>query len=718
MVAITLAALTSLAGAVPTSARADQPFDWLTATPESQGMSSRKLAALRDFLAGRKTQTFLVIRNDKIVYEWYAPGHAAGKKHGAASLSKPTVGGLALALLLADGRLKLDDLAVTYVPQWLDDRRKRKITLRHLGSHTSGLEDAEVYNVPHEKLTGWKGDFWKRLPPPNDPFTIARDRVPVAFEPGTELHYSNPGIAMLSYVVTAALKGSPHKDIRTLLRDRVMRPIGVPDEEWTVGYGNTVTVDDLPLVASWGGASYTARALARIGRLMLREGDWDGKRILSRDAVRQTTGSVGLPGALGIGWWTNAGGRYRKVPRDAYWGAGAGDQVLLVIPSLHLIMVRNGATLEPPPRDAADVFEKYHDPRVKVLFEPLLDAVTELPTGKPRSPATAPYARSPIISSLEWAPKETIVRHARESDNWPLTWADDDQLYTAYGDGWGFEPKLPTKLGLGFARIEGTATGFTGVNIRSPSGEQNAGVKKGKKASGMLMVDRVLYMWVRNAANSQLAWSEDYARTWTWCDWKFTTSFGCPTFLNFGKNYAGARDAYVYVYSHDHASAYQAADRMVLARVPRNRIRERAAYEFFKDVDAANQPSWTRDVSERGAVFRHPGRCLRSAISYNAGLKRYLWWQQIPHAQPYASHGVEDTRFKGGIGIYDAPTPWGPWSTVYFKERWDVGPGETASFPTKWMSTDGKTVFLVFSGDDSFSVRKATLSTTGSASGY
>jgi hypothetical protein len=40
---------------------------------------------------------------------------------------------------------------------------------------------------------------------------------------------------------------------------------------------------------------------------------------------------------------------------------------------------------------------------------------------------------------------------------------------------------------------------------------------------------------------------------------------------------------------------------------------------------------------------------------------------------------------------------------------WDVGPGETASLPTKWMSADGKTVHLVFSGDDHFAVRKASL---------
>jgi hypothetical protein len=39
-----------------------------------------------------------------------------------------------------------------------------------------------------------------------------------------------------------------------------------------------------------------------------------------------------------------------------------------------------------------------------------------------------------------------------------------------------------------------------------------------------------------------------------------------------------------------------------------------------------------------------------------------------------------------------------------------VGPGETGSFPTKWMSADGKTLWLVFSGNDAFSVRQATLS--------
>jgi hypothetical protein len=43
---------------------------------------------------------------------------------------------------------------------------------------------------------------------------------------------------------------------------------------------------------------------------------------------------------------------------------------------------------------------------------------------------------------------------------------------------------------------------------------------------------------------------------------------------------------------------------------------------------------------------------------------------------------------------------------VYFTECWDVGPGETSSIPPKWISRDGRTAHLVFSGDDAFSVRR------------
>jgi CubicO group peptidase (beta-lactamase class C family) len=700
---VRLMILLTFAAARPAGAQVTSGFRWQRSAPEDQGMSTSKLDALRDELAARKTQSFLVLRNDKVVYEWYANGRSATDTHGSASLAKALVGGMTLAVALHDGRVRLDDPVSRFVPQWRDDPQKSRVTVRHLGSHTSGLSDAESDGVPHDRLTGWKGDFWRRLDPPNDPFTIARDKAPVLFEPGTQLRYSNPGIAMLTYAVTAAMKGGGENDARVLLRERVMRPIGAPDAEWSVGYGRTFTVDGLPLVAAWGGGSFTPRAVARLGRLVLRNGDWDGRRVLSEDAVRLVTGDAGLPGHCGIGWWTNADGRYPDIPRDAVWGAGAGDQVLFVVPSLRLVMVRNGQELAPAPREG-DVLQRFHDPRAKILLAPLIRAV-ETPPARPS--AEAPYPPSPIITGMEWAPRGSIIRLAPGSDNWPLTWADDDDLYAAYGDGNGFAPFTPTKLSLGLARISGGPAHPQGRNLRAPTAEQSGEGRDGLKASGLLMVDGVLYLWARNAANARLAWSKDHGRTWAWAGWRFTTSFGCPTFLNFGRDYAGARDGYVYVYSPDSETAYEPADRMVLARAPKGRLTDREAYEFFSGVDAQGAARWERDIARRGAVFTHPGRCYRSGVSYDAALRRYLWVQTLPE-----SRDPRGPRFQGGFGVYDAPEPWGPWTTVYLTNDWDVGPGESGSFPTKWIGEDGRTVHLVFSGDDAFSVRRARLTTT------
>lgn len=327
---------------------------------------------------------------------------------------------------------------------------------------------------------------------------------------------------------------------------------------------------------------------------------------------------------------------------------------------------------------------------------------------------SAPYPPSDVIKQVRWVPPNEIRRQAQGllkgkrydgSDNWPITWADDGHQYTAYGDGYGFEPYTESKLGLGFARIEGGPDDFRGVNIRSASGENTGMGPNGKKGSGMVMVDGVIYLWVRNAGNSQLAWSGDYCRTWTWCDWKFERGWGCPTVLNFGQNYAGARDDYVYLYSPDHDSAYENADRFVMARVLKNRMRDRGAYEFFVRMDEQGHPVWSADVADCGAVFEHPNECSRSGISYNAGLKRYLWWHQRRVMDD------DNTRFRGGFSIYDAPEPWGPWTTVFYTAMWDVGPGDQAFFPTKWMSADGKTCYLVFSGDDTFAVRKVEFET-------
>lgn len=328
--------------------------------------------------------------------------------------------------------------------------------------------------------------------------------------------------------------------------------------------------------------------------------------------------------------------------------------------------------------------------------------------------------RSPVISEIRWSPKSDVLRYAPGksfvndkgetrwdgSDNWPLTWADDDHMYTAYGDGYGFEPLTPEKLGLGYARIIGSPEDMKGENIRSDGENQGYG-RNGKKAGGILMVEGTLYLVVRNANNDgqqgQLASSTDYGEHWTWCDWTFE-AFGYPTFINFGPNYQGSRDNYVYLVSPDGPDAYVPSDTFILARVPKDRITDRDAWEFLEGREGS-QPSWTSDIEKRGAVFENKGQCLRSGITYNAGLKRYLWWQ----IRGMDKEG-KDVRFgQAGFEVYDAPEPWGPWTTAFTTDEWDIPPGECGSFPTKWMSDDGRTVHLVCSSNDNFTIRQAEL---------
>ena len=321
--------------------------------------------------------------------------------------------------------------------------------------------------------------------------------------------------------------------------------------------------------------------------------------------------------------------------------------------------------------------------------------------------ATPPYPPSPVIAEIRWAPVETIIRQAKDGDNWPLTWAADDALYTTWGDGTGFIPKVKQKLSAGFARVTGTPDRFVGENIRSTAEQLGQG-REGMKGWGILAVGDTLYLWFghadRKGGRAKLAWSRDQAKTWTFADWEFA-EFGLVGFINYGQAYAGARDDYVYSYSHDGPLADTPADRFILMRVPKSQVGERGAYEFFAGKAPTGVPQWTREISRRAAVFEHRDACLRSAITYNAGLRRYLWWQAIPQPPGHRDRG--DTRYEGGFAVYDAPEPWGPWTTVYFTPKWDVGPGEHGDFPSKWISPDGRHAALVFSGEDAFSVRQA-----------
>jgi CubicO group peptidase (beta-lactamase class C family) len=132
-----------------------------------------------------------------------------------------------------------------------------------------------------------------------------------------------------------------------VLKRKVMVPLGVRDSEWAWrdNQFRAKTVNGLPSREFAAGLTITHRALARVGYLYLREGNWKGRQILSREFVRAATRPTDLPAPYpfyALYWGSNAKGTFAGLPKDAFWALGLGDSFVLVCPSLDIVAVRLG----------------------------------------------------------------------------------------------------------------------------------------------------------------------------------------------------------------------------------------------------------------------------------------------------------------------------------------------------------------------------------------
>jgi hypothetical protein len=313
----------------------------------------------------------------------------------------------------------------------------------------------------------------------------------------------------------------------------------------------------------------------------------------------------------------------------------------------------------------------------------------------------APYPPSPVIGSVTFD-FSTHDRRAPGSDNWPITWAANDHQYSSWGDGGGFGgSNSDGRVSLGIARVEGDATSYSGSNVWGGKNPENPATFEGK-SYGIISIDGTLYLWVSPGTNitsytaARLHNSTDLGASWTAATWQFTQAQGIifPTFLQFGRDYAGARDGFVYIYATElkDASALQIQrpGEISLMRVPVGSILDESSYEFFAG-SVGGTPVWTADITARRPVFEDAnGTGWTVSVSYNGGLDRYLLITE------------HDQSLTGHIGIFDAPEPWGPWTTVLYEDAFGT-PDITANtffwnFSNKWLSPDGKHFTLVLSG--------------------
>ena len=175
--------------------------------------------------------------------------------------------------------------------------------------------------------------------------------APQAVLPGTRWAYDTATFHLLYHVIARAA-GEPFE---VFAQRNLLDPLGMADTGWVTNVGQGAGGP----VTNYYSARCSARDLARFGLFAQRGGRWEGKQIVSGTYLRAATSpSHELNPAYGYLWWNNAkpgrgagvgaggaeasGYRFDGSPRDTFAAMGAGGQVVMVVPSLDLVVVRQG----------------------------------------------------------------------------------------------------------------------------------------------------------------------------------------------------------------------------------------------------------------------------------------------------------------------------------------------------------------------------------------
>jgi len=283
----------------------------------------------------RQTYAMVVVHRGRLVFERYDGLLPQWDKPGKPVLADTSLLSWSMAKsmlhavigpLVAEGRLSLQ--APAPVPQWQGRGDPRgAVTLQHLLEMRDGLrfneeyEDAEVSDVIQMLYGTGAADM----------AAFAADR-PLAADPGTRFNYSSGTSNVLSGIV--ARQVGPGGPYARLLDDRLFGPLGMASA--------TATFDD---AGTWVASAYvhaTARDFARFGLLYLRDGVWEGRRLLPPgwvDHGRRARSVDPEDGdEYGCHWWT------RPDPLGTFWAAGHEGQYIDICPALDLVLVRMGRT--------------------------------------------------------------------------------------------------------------------------------------------------------------------------------------------------------------------------------------------------------------------------------------------------------------------------------------------------------------------------------------
>jgi len=272
------------------------------------------------YLEDNNTVAFLIIKNDTIQYEKYWRNYDEASIVPSFSMAK-SITSILIGCAIDDELIKSVNEPVTnYIPE-LKENGFDKVTIEHLLQMTSGLKFNESYYNPFgDAATFYYGTNLRK----------AINKMKLKSEPAKQFEYKSGSTQLLGLVLERALK---HKTISAYLEEKIWKPLEMEfDASWSLDKQNN------GLEKTFCCLNARARDYAKIGRLYLNKGNWNGKQIVSEDWVNKSTKIDTTNGSVWYyqyQWWI-------PTKTGDFMAQGILGQYIYVHPDKNLIIVRLG----------------------------------------------------------------------------------------------------------------------------------------------------------------------------------------------------------------------------------------------------------------------------------------------------------------------------------------------------------------------------------------
>jgi CubicO group peptidase (beta-lactamase class C family) len=284
--------------------------------------------SLEEYLDASGTTAFLVIHDDRLLYERYFDGYDESSIHTSFSMAKSFASAL-VGIAIDEGHINSVNEPITnYIPELLEkDERFESITIRHLLTMSSGIKYEEGGDLPWSEEADDTKTYYA-----TDLRKLALENSRIEGEPGEYFEYNNYNPLLIGMILERATGMS----VSRYLQQKLWKPIGMEaDGSWSLDSTST------GFEKMESGVNARARDFGRFGMLFAKEGKWEGEQLISRGWVEESTSadtSTDPSQDYQYFWWVNTpeGETYHFSARGNY------GQYIYVDPEKDLVIVRLG----------------------------------------------------------------------------------------------------------------------------------------------------------------------------------------------------------------------------------------------------------------------------------------------------------------------------------------------------------------------------------------